>query len=62
MLINAETLQMRISRLKRMVAETSAIPEETPEEIKYILKNAPRMLQDTFARMITAYLGGSMKF
>ena len=46
MLINAETLQMRISRLKRMVAETSAIPEETPEEIKYILKNAPRMLQD----------------
>jgi hypothetical protein len=46
MLINAETLQMRISRLNRRIAERSDIPEETPEEIKHILKTAPRMLRD----------------
>ena len=43
--INIETLQMRISRLKRMVSECP-IPVDEPEEIKHILKTAPKLLQD----------------
>ena len=44
MKINVETLQMRISRLKRMVAECPA-PVDEKEAIKAILRTAPDVLQ-----------------
>ena len=43
--INFETLQNRISRLNRMVAECPT-PVDEPEVIKNILKTAPNVLQD----------------
>ena len=46
MRIDVETLRMRISRLERMVAETT-VPENAPEEAKRILRTAPRLLKET---------------
>ena len=44
MRVNAETLQMRITRLKRLVAECPS-PGNVQEEIKEILEVAPHMLK-----------------
>lgn len=40
-----EVLQIRITRLKRMVAEIS-IPANLPDELKHILRTAPTMLSE----------------
>jgi hypothetical protein len=44
--INAETLGMKITRLKSMVAECPVPAPDTPQEIKHILKTTPQMLRD----------------
>jgi hypothetical protein len=44
--ITAETLGMKISRLKSMVAECPVPALDTPQEIKHILKTTPQMLRD----------------
>jgi hypothetical protein len=44
--ITAETLGMKITRLKSMVAECPVPAPDTPQEIKHILKTTPQMLRD----------------
>ena len=44
MRVDVATLQMRISRLRQLIAECPA-PENVQEEIKQILKKAPHVLQ-----------------
>lgn len=45
MQVNVETLQMRIDRLKNLIAECPS-DIDVPEEIRHILKTAPQMLND----------------
>ena len=45
MQVNVETLQMRIDRLKNLIAECPS-DIDAPEEIRHILKTAPQMLND----------------
>ena len=45
MRIDAKILQMRISRLKQLIADT-CIPTDAPEEIRHVLNTAPTLLRD----------------
>jgi len=46
MIINAETLYMRISRLRRKINEGGSIPSNATDDIKHILRTAPKLLYD----------------
>ena len=45
MKITAETLNIRLSRLQRLIAE-STIPEDAPLDKQWILQKAPQMLHN----------------
>ena len=49
--VNAETLQMRITRLKRLLKEIPEDLSELPEEVPHILRTAPKLLSDAEAAL-----------